>query len=309
MAQQQKVAKPFKGNPGKFDSASAITPSVQSREIEKRATQDLVVQEPEYLQRKQAPRGGEEVDQSDLIIPRLSLAQKMSDEIDESSPKYIPGLKEGMFFNNISKEVYGRAVNIVPVFKFASRVRWESREKGSPIICQSFDGITGKGDPGGECIKCSLSQFQDGEPPECTEFKNVGLVILPENRRPTMADAAVLPFKRGSLKYGKQLISMLNNTRRDWFSWIIRLTSAPEKGKKGTYAVPTAMFIGEHTLCSVPQNMQLPPSRTDIETYRTGEGAYESIRGVYGRAKEEGRHAFDVAGEEADPDAAGDAAE
>jgi len=33
---------------------------------------------------------GEEVDKTDLIVPRLSLAQKMSDEIDESSPKYIP---------------------------------------------------------------------------------------------------------------------------------------------------------------------------------------------------------------------------
>src|SRR6266481_2377146 len=106
-------------------------PIRETQAITKRDVGTLAVNEPEYLQRKQAPRGGEEIDQSDLIIPRLGLAQKMSDEIDEDSPKYIPGLKEGMFFNNISKEIYGRAVNIVPVFKFASRVRWESREKGS----------------------------------------------------------------------------------------------------------------------------------------------------------------------------------
>lgn len=102
-------------------------PVQTKQELVKSQPQELVVAEPEYLQRKQAPRGGEEMDKSDLIIPRLSLAQKMSDEIDESSPKYIPGLKEGMFFNNISKEIYGKTVNIVPVFKFASRVRWESK--------------------------------------------------------------------------------------------------------------------------------------------------------------------------------------
>ena len=273
-----------------------------TQEIVKHASQELAVPEPEYLQRKQAPRGGEEMDQTDRIIPRLSLAQKMSDEIDESSPKYIEGLEEGDFFNNVSKEIYGRTVNIVPVFKFASRVRWESREKGSPILCQSFDGRLGVGDNPvkGNCQICPFAQFEDGEPPECTEFKNMGLVILPNGRRPTPADAAVLAFKRGSLPEGKQLFSMLDNTRRDWFTWIIRLTSALKPGKKGKYMVPTGMFAGERTLCSVPAKTQLPPSRADIETYKTAEGAYESIKNLYGRAKVEQRQPIDLTGEEVD---------
>jgi len=163
-----------------------------------------------------------------------------------------------MFFNNISKTVYGVKVQVVPVFKFASRVRWESREKGSPVICQSVDGKTGIGDPGGTCATCPCAQFQDGEPPECTEFKNMGLVVLPKHGKPTMSDAAVLPFKRGSLPEGKQWITMLNMTGRDYFSFIFDLTSAQKPGKKGKFWVPTAMYVGERTDCSAPKDLQLP---------------------------------------------------
>lgn len=61
------------------------------------------------------------------------------------------------------------------------------------------------------------------------------------------------------------------------------------------------MFVGERTLCSISEKSQLPPSRTDIETYKIGESAYEGIRNIYGRSKTEQKQVIDLAGEEVDP--------
>ena len=52
---------------------------------------------------------------SDLPKPFIKIAQKATPEADELSPEYIEGLKQGMFFNTLTKEVYGDTFNAIVI--------------------------------------------------------------------------------------------------------------------------------------------------------------------------------------------------
>lgn len=52
-------------------------------------------------------RGKEGIEQSDLRLPFLSLAQKTSKAVDETDDAYIDGLKFGQMYNSETKEIYG----------------------------------------------------------------------------------------------------------------------------------------------------------------------------------------------------------
>lgn len=61
-------------------------------------------------------------------------------------------------------------------------------------VCQSNDGITGVGQPGGECATCPLAQWVDGKRPECPE--HISVYIL----RPTSLIPVVLTLPATSIK-------------------------------------------------------------------------------------------------------------
>ena len=52
---------------------------------------------------------------SDLPKPFIKIAQKNSPEVDQRDPEAIEGLKEGMFFNTLTKEVYGDKLNLIVI--------------------------------------------------------------------------------------------------------------------------------------------------------------------------------------------------
>ena len=75
-------------------------------------------------------RGTENVTQSDLIIPRLELVQSLSPCRKKSDPAYIEGADEGMLYNNVTRELYGPSVKLVPVSYRKEYLIWKDRQKG-----------------------------------------------------------------------------------------------------------------------------------------------------------------------------------
>ncbi len=65
----------------------------------------------------QGNAGTEHMTADDIKLPRLKLAQKTSPEIDKDNPEYIKGLEMGDFFNDVSKENYGRGPLEITVVK------------------------------------------------------------------------------------------------------------------------------------------------------------------------------------------------
>lgn len=44
-------------------------------------------------------------------------------------------------------------------------------------VCKSDDGITGEGDPGGECAECPLSKWNGDQKPECPEYADAYVLL------------------------------------------------------------------------------------------------------------------------------------
>lgn len=95
---------------------------------------------PAYLRDKNPgiARGSENVGQDDIVIPRLELAQSISPCIDESDGAYIPGIKAGDLFNNVTRQNYGSTVEVIPVYFKKEHIIWKDRKKGGGFVA-TFD--------------------------------------------------------------------------------------------------------------------------------------------------------------------------
>jgi hypothetical protein len=79
------------------------------------------------------PTGFENVSANDLLIPRLTILQKMSPQIDEGDPNYIQGAKYGDFCDTGTNEVFKELV-IVPCFFAMVYLEWGPRNSGKGLV-------------------------------------------------------------------------------------------------------------------------------------------------------------------------------
>ncbi len=214
---------------------------------------------PEYLQRApgQRPAGFQNMDRSDWTLPRLGLCQSNSPQRSESDAKFIEGLKDGQFFNSITQTVYGKAVKIIPLMFFKSRIRFRDMDEGGGILCRADDGKKGIGDPGGNCEKCPMGLFtMEGKTtvrPECDYFYNYAVLILPgqgENLGPD--SLAVMSLKSTGLKVAKDFNALLRLKSADFYSSIYDITAAVQKNQAKqswfTHVIKSAGWVSKQQL-------------------------------------------------------------
>lgn len=75
-------------------------------------------------------RGSEEVGADDLVIPRIELVQGLSKARKKNDPEYIEGAEEGMFYNNVTRELYGTSIVICPVLFRKEWLLWRDADLG-----------------------------------------------------------------------------------------------------------------------------------------------------------------------------------
>lgn len=192
---------------------------------------------PAYLQRRTTEAQGlENVGQQEMVLPRLGLCQSMTPQRKRSDPKFIEGLTEGDYFNTITQAVYGPKVFVIPLFFFRSRILFNPMEEGGGLRCQAFDARVGVGDPGGDCDRCPLAQFQKDAKPACSLFYNyVSLVLDDPARTPAVADMAVVSFKSTGLKVSRQWNSLMRLRGTDAFAGVYELSSASMRNDVGEW--------------------------------------------------------------------------
>lgn len=84
---------------------------------------------PDYVI-EEGVRGQENVDSSDLIIPRLGQVQSISPQRKKNDPAYIEGAEDGMFFNTVTNELYGLEVYFIPVYFMKEWLIWKQQAAG-----------------------------------------------------------------------------------------------------------------------------------------------------------------------------------
>ncbi|MCZ6787591.1 MAG: hypothetical protein O7E54_10570 [Planctomycetota bacterium] len=149
--------------------------------------------------RPAAPRGLEEVETEDMVIPRFSIVQPSSDEGTA-----------GHFRDNISGDEYEDLVGVVPLRFRKGRVYFLKPDDGGGLACASDDRITPaeriEKPVQDKCAGCPKAQWATGEggkriKPDCSETWSL-----------LMAHEGVpyfITFKSAAMKATKRLLTLL----------------------------------------------------------------------------------------------------
>src|SRR3990172_2868515 len=89
---------------------------------------------------------------------------------------------------------YGTApLEFIPLARSKGRVRFRPRIEGGGVLCRSFDGALGTGDPGGQCASCEFSVWTPNPvtgkkaiPPGCDETENLYILIRKDPAMPVL---------------------------------------------------------------------------------------------------------------------------
>lgn len=186
---------------------------------------------PEYLQGVSNNAGLEDMEQGDMVLPRLAIAQTLSPALKKSGPKYIQGLEEGMLFNTVTRKIYGESVVVVPLLFSKMRIKFKPIAQGGGIVCQSLNGINGGVLHPEGCDTCEFSKFgSDGKAPECFKFFNYACILPDEGN-----DLLAVSMKSTAVAVAKQWNSMMRLTNKPAFAKSYSISSVPESKNGNDY--------------------------------------------------------------------------
>lgn len=177
---------------------------------------------PEHLRQDVGSREGKEgVEQGDLLIPRLKLAQAMTNEMKKSNENYNPDLEEGQFFNSVTGEIYGADVAVIPLHFFNEYIEFDENRK----VVKYYQR--------GEVPPAEDLEVVDGQKPKCTTFKcRMSLLLRPDGS----VDPIVVSFKYVGRKTPTNKWNFLIAEKNlPAYAYSYRLQSVTVKNDKGEY--------------------------------------------------------------------------
>jgi hypothetical protein len=167
---------------------------------------------PDYI-KKGSHRGFEDTVQSDLMIPRLALAQALSPQVTDGDPARIEGLKPGDLFNSITGVNYGREVIVQVVRKMPLRaMEFRSIDAGGGVV----DPNVPIGDPR---LKWGTSGDKKADRPQATLFRDFLAALLPGR------EIIALSFKSSGINAAKTLWGLATMANRDCFAVRLKITT------------------------------------------------------------------------------------
>ena len=205
---------------------------------------------PDWLQ-KNDRRGFEDTLQTDVLIPRLALAQALSPQVTDGDPNRIEGLKPGDLFNSVTGRVYGREVYVQLLRKMPLRaMEFRDIDSGGGVL----DPNVPLGDPR---LKWGSTGDKKKDKPKATLFRDFIAVILPER------EIVALSFKSSGIKVAKALWGLAMMRNKPVFAGRYVITTGVELQPKPhqVYKVANAGWV----------------SREDGEL---GEAMYEAVQSI-----------------------------
>lgn len=204
---------------------------------------------PDYI-KQGSNRGSENVKATDIVIPRLELAQALSPCVSKKDPEYIEGAEPGMLFNSLTRELYGPAVLICPVYYRTEFLVWRDRKKGG--------GFRGAYPTNTEAQK----RIKEEENPEEFEAIETGQQIVLVIKEDGGVDEAVISMNRTKLKISRELNSLVRIAGGDRFSRTYTLMGVEEQNANNE-----DYFNYSFSISGFPS----------LEVYKQAEAMYDSI--------------------------------
>jgi hypothetical protein len=189
---------------------------------------------PDYFA-KNDRRGFEDTHQSDVLIPRLVLAQALHPQVTDGDPNRIDGLKVGDLFNSVTGQIYGREVHVQLLRKMPLRaMEFHSIDEGGGVI----DPNVPIGDPR---LAWGTSGDKKADKPKATLFRDFLAVILPQR------EMIALSFKSSGIKVGKALWGLATMRNKPVFAGRYSITTGVELKPKPhqVYKVQNAGWVSQ----------------------------------------------------------------
>lgn len=214
-----KPTQPSPGTPAAKATAKQETTAVVERQTTAVATSQDV---PDYIRQGQG-RGSENVEMQDLVIPRIELVQALSHCLEEGGADYIEGAKPGMFYNSVTRELYGPQVIVCPVFFKKQYLCWKDRKKGG--------GFGGAYDTMQEANERLAEETEEQDAWEAIEtHQQIVLVVNPDTHE---TSEAVLSCARTKQKASRQWNSLIRVNGFDRFSRVYELFGVDDENNNG----------------------------------------------------------------------------
>jgi hypothetical protein len=245
---------------------------------------------PAHLQGGKTTRIGN-IDQSDLIIPRVKLLQAISPEVTD-----FDNAKAGEFWHTIAGQSMGKELLGVPIILRKSYVLWSPRNDDRGVLARANDGLNWdnagmefevkpKGSPHpvkyklGKTVHESvdgavpLSEFGSSIPGDANSPPAAALTYQFLWYFPDFPDLspAIIINTRSSVKPGKALLSKIDLRPVDHFAQVYKIGIVQERGDEGPYNNYTYTADGY----------------ADEETYEITKGLYERFDQLDWRANDE----------------------
>ncbi len=173
-------------------------------------------------------RGFENIEKSDILLPRIKLLQALSPEVTNEL-----AMKPGTMLVGLTNLNLGTKILITPILHFRSRIKWFPKDDGGGIECSSPDGKKPMTDM--LCSECGVCKFKDWndtgktvkeQAPACTLYENF-LVLVGDKQEPVL-----LPMERTKLKTAKKFYSMGALKNCDMWNFQYELSVAKDKNDK-----------------------------------------------------------------------------
>lgn len=179
--------------------------------------------------------GTEHITQADVVMPRIGIAQKLSPELDEENPRYVPGLKNGDMFNSLTHEVYGKGPLTFAILRAdAPRgVEFNPLEAGGGVK-----------DPNVALDDPRMQFGPNGEKPIATKFYDFIVLLDPQAGGDVLSRIVGLSFKSTGIKAARELNGLIKLRSAPIHAGIYTLVTTEASNKYGKFYVPKVSNAG-----------------------------------------------------------------
>lgn len=274
------------------------TKDKNSQIVQTKEHSQLYQEVPEFLRGEVGNQAGmENVDNQDIIIPRLGLCQSLSPQRRKEDSSYIEGLEEGQLFNTLTQDIYGVNLDVICLYFFKNRIKYFPIDDGGGIDCQSPNAKDqGRLSPQG-CASCRYSSWGNGalpnsddanEPPLCTLYHNF-MGFLPDVDMPS---PIAISYKSTGLKLSKQLLGAIRLTNLPMYAKTYKVTVVTMRDGKnvwyekkitpGTY-ISKSLFDQMDSLFQnlSSQNIKIDTTGEEADSFAHGDNTIEGHKEVF----------------------------
>jgi len=182
--------------------------------------------------------GTEDIGINDVRLPRLCIAQGLSEELTPGKSGYIDTLKLFDMFNNMTKEVYGRGpITIVPVLRAVRRMEFRPRSEGGGLL----DPNVPADDP-----RMQWTVDADGtrHAPKATTYTEFVVMLLRKGRAPEPIVLSIKGTNKFNRRASESFTTFIKLRRAAIYAGLYTISTASESNDKGTFGVPVIKNAG-----------------------------------------------------------------